>query len=80
MKGLRASIRLNFWDNDIVKPYKSVKDELTVTSENIILRGTRIVIPESLQKKAIEVAQESHHGTGQNESTFKRKSLVPRHR
>ena len=39
MKGLRASIRLNQWDNDILKPYKSVKDELTVTSENIILRG-----------------------------------------
>ena len=37
MKGLRASIRLNQWDKDIVKPYRSVKDELTVTSENIIL-------------------------------------------
>ena len=48
MKGLRASIRLNQWDSDIFKPYKSVKDELTVTPENIILRGTRIVIPESL--------------------------------
>ena len=36
MKGLRASIRLDQWDNDIVKPYKSVKDELTVTSENIL--------------------------------------------
>ena len=58
MKGLRASIRLNQWDNDIVKPYKSVKDELTVTSENIILRGTRTVIPESLQQKAIELAHE----------------------
>ena len=61
MKGLRVSIRLNQWDNDIVKRYKSVKDELTVTSENIILRGTRIVIiPESLQQKAIDLAHESH--------------------
>ena len=42
MKGLRASIRLNQWDNDIIKPYKSVKYELTVTSENIILREIRI--------------------------------------
>ena len=62
MKGLRASIRLIKWDNDIVKPYKSVKDELMVTSEDIILRGTRIVILESLQQKAIDLALESHQG------------------
>ena len=71
MKGLRASIRLNQWDNDIVKPYKSVKDELTVTSENIILRGTRIVIPESLQQKAIDLAHESHQGLAKTKALSK---------
>ena len=73
MKGLRASIRLNQWDNDIVKPYKSVKDELTVTSENIILRGTRILIPESLQQKAIELAHQSHQRLAKTKALLREK-------
>ena len=77
MKGLRASIRLNQWDNDIVKPYKSVKYELTVTSENIILRGTRIVIPESLQQKAIELAHESHQGLAKTKALLREKIWLP---
>ena len=77
MKGLRASIRLDQWDNGIVKPYKSVKDELTVTSENIILRGTRIVIPESLQQKAIDLAHESHQGLAKTKALFREKVWFP---
>ena len=77
MKGLRASIRLNQWDNDIVKPYKSVKDELTVTSENIILRGTTIVIPESLQQKAIDLAHESHQGLAKTKALLREKVWFP---
>ena len=77
MKGLRASIRLNQWDNDIVKPYKSVKDELTVTSENIILRGTRIVIPESLQQKAIDLALESHQRLAKTKALLREKVWFP---
>jgi hypothetical protein len=46
LKGLRAAIKLNKWDYDVVKPFKNVKDELTVTSTGIVLRGSRIVIPE----------------------------------
>ena len=45
LQGLRAAIKINKWDYDIVKPYKQIKDELTVTSQGVVLRGTRIVIP-----------------------------------
>ena len=31
LKGLRAAIRLNRWDSDIVALLRKVKDELTVT-------------------------------------------------
>ena len=62
LNGLRAAIRLNRWDSDIVAPFRKVKDELTVTPENIILRGTRIVLPEALQQRAVDIAHESHQG------------------
>ena len=77
MKGLRASIRLSEWDNDIVKPSKAVKGELTVTSENVILRRTRIVIPESLQQKAIDLAHESHQGLAKTKALLREKVWFP---
>ena len=39
LNGLQADIKLNWWDSDIVARFRKVKDELTVTFENIILRG-----------------------------------------
>ena len=48
LQGLRAAIKLNRWDYDIVKLYKPIRDELTVMSQGLILRGTRIVMPRSL--------------------------------
>lgn len=55
LKGLRAAIRLNQWSS-VAKPYSSYKDEYTIGKGNIILRGTRIVIPKSLQQKAVDLA------------------------
>ena len=60
LREARAAIELNKWGFDIVKPYKAIKDELTVTSRGIILRGPRIVNPQSLQQRAIDIAHESH--------------------
>ena len=60
IKGLSAALKLNRWDMDIVKPFKSVKNELTISPNNIILRGTRIVLPTSLRQRAIDIAHESH--------------------
>ena len=50
LKGLRAAIRL------IVEEYKNIKDELSITSHGLILRGTRIVVPLSLRQRAIDIA------------------------
>ena len=44
---------------EMVKSFHKVKDELTLSEEGIILRGTRIVVPPSLQEK---VAHEGHMG------------------
>ena len=46
-----------------MKQFARIKEELTVNAEsNLILRGSRIVIPASLQQRAIDIAHEGHQG------------------
>ena len=77
LKGLRAAIKLNKWDYDVVKPFKNVKDELTVTSTGIVLRGSRIVIPKSLQQRAIDIAHETHPGITKTKALIREKIWFP---
>ena len=45
-----------------MKPYIGIKNELTVSEEELILRGSRVVIPESLRKQIIQIGHEGHQG------------------
>ena len=42
-------------------PYKNILGELSI-HENIVLRGSAIVVPEKLRRKAISLAHEGHQG------------------
>ena len=77
LKGVRAAIKLNEWHYDVVKPFKNIKDELTVTSNGLILRGSRIVIPESLQQRAIDLAHETHPGLSKTKALLREKVWFP---
>ena len=79
LNDLRAAIRLNRWDSDTVAPFRKVKDELTVIPENIILRGTRIVLPEALQQRAVDIAHESHQDLSEIKGPTQNQNLVPKH-
>lgn len=46
---------------EVSMPFKTVKDELCFVRD-ILLRGTRIVIPENLRGKVVELAHEGHPG------------------
>ena len=59
---LKDAIKTNKWDSPAVKPFKPVKNELTTTTQGVILRGTRIVVPTALQQRAINLAHEAHLG------------------
>jgi hypothetical protein len=43
-------------------PYYSIRTELSVTSDRLILYGKRIVIPKKLQDEIINKAHQSHQG------------------
>ena len=50
-------------DTDVYKVMEKVKHELTLsTTHGIILKGTRIVMPTTLQQRVIDLSHEGHQG------------------
>ena len=69
-----------FKDADIkdLQMFKRVKDELTVNEQaNIILRGSRIVIPKALRNRAISIAHEGHQGLVKTKQLLREKVWFP---
>ena len=52
-------------DQEAVQKFKTIMSELTVTGNGILLKDDRVVLPSSLQSKAVELAhQGAHPGQG----------------
>ena len=59
---LLAQIQTGKWSRDAdLEPYSRIKDELSIF-EGVILRGNRIVVPQSLRKQILSLAHEMHQG------------------
>ena len=58
--------------------HRAIKEELSIGAQNIILRGTRIVIPLSLRQKAIDIAHESHQGMSKTKAMIREKVWFPK--
>ena len=70
-----------FKDADIteLKLFKQVKDDLTINDQsNIMLRGSRIVIPKALRDRAISIAHEGHQGLVKTKQLLHEKIWFPR--
>ena len=62
LSNLRQMTQSGKWSRDQeLKPFLKLKDELSVY-EGIILRENRIVIPQSLRKRVLRLAYETHQG------------------
>ncbi|KAL1468114.1 hypothetical protein MTO96_041686 [Rhipicephalus appendiculatus] len=48
----------DMWKSDKLKPFAQIKDELTVFENDLVLRGTRLVIPERAQAQVVSLALE----------------------
>ena len=56
------------------KAMERVKGDLTVcTSFSIILRGNRVVIPEAMQQRVVDIAHEGHQGIVKTKSLLREK-------
>ena len=47
---------------EILIKFLQVKDELSVYQDKLVLCGSRVVIPESLQSRVVKIAHEGHLG------------------
>ena len=75
---LKNAVMSGSWDNPKVKPYRMLKDEITIDHNNkILLRGTRIIIPASLQKRTIQIAHEGHQGQARTKALLRETVWFP---
>ena len=59
---LLSQIQNGTWSSDQqLRAYSGIKGELSVF-EGVILRGNRIVVPQSLRKQTLKLAHETHQG------------------
>ena len=71
---VRESLLSGNWDNKDkdIQPFLKCANELTLNkSQNIILKGTRIVIPKSLQETATKLAYVGHQGIEKTKSLLR---------
>ena len=75
---LKNAVTSGSWDDPKVKPYRMLKDEITIDHNNkILLRGTRIIIPASLQKRTIQIAHEGHQGQARTKALLRETVWFP---
>ena len=68
------NVNMTFFDKFCVS---DVRDELTSVNGQILLRGHRIVIPESLHKRCIQLAHEGHQGVTKTKALLRSKVWFP---
>ena len=59
LETLQECIKTGNWENSNCPGYKPIRDELCLFG-NIVLRGTRIVVPKKLRGRVIELGHEGH--------------------
>ena len=59
-------------------PFNAIKDELTITEhDELVLRGNRLVIPESLRQKIVILAHQGHQGLVKTKKLIREKVWFP---
>ena len=73
---LQALIKADQCLDPKVQEYKKVKDELLVY-KGTILRGNRVVVPNTLRDRAVELAHVGHQGVVKTNASSERRSGFP---
>ena len=65
-------------DPNTLKIFANVRSKLTSADGNLVLRGSRIVIPDALQKQVVKLAHEGHQGLVKTRTLLSSKVWSPR--
>ena len=60
---LQRSLRSKWKQNAVNKPYDSMRDEMSVSDDGVVMIGSRIVLPYVLRSKALVQAHSGHVGS-----------------
>ena len=74
---VRNAVITDDWSKLQGTTYKAIKEELWVIGQ-VVMRGSRMVIPESLQKRTILLAHEGHQGMVRTKARLREKVWWPR--
>jgi hypothetical protein len=62
-KLVMEAVKTNVYSNDPeLKPYRKIKEELSVFQNKLVLRGARIIIPKEFWSNILKIAHEGHLG------------------
>lgn len=64
-------------DKEELLSLRSIKDELTVYNETLLMKNDKLVIPKSLREKAIKLGHEGHQGIVKIKSYIRSKVYFP---
>ena len=67
----------DFPEDRNILAYKNIRNELSVSNQGILLRDTRIIIPESLRAKAAQLAHEGHQGLVKTKKLLRERIWFP---
>ena len=74
---VKSCVRSGNWSQCTVPSYLHVKDELCVYGE-LLLRGTRIVVPSILRDRVMKIAHEGHQGVVKTKNRLRSKVCWPK--
>lgn len=75
LQTLIQSIRTGKWNKQC--KYYAVRQELSVTQNGVILRGTKLVMPNELRKRTIKLAHQGHQGIVKTKQALRTKVWWP---
>ena len=61
LQSLMLAIQTGHWEDPEISNFTRFREELSV-HDGLVLRGNRLVIPETLQQKVVAIAHQSHQG------------------
>ncbi|CAB4040935.1 Transposon Tf2-6 poly [Paramuricea clavata] len=76
LKLVRQAVVTGDWSSLRGTKYKTLKDEFWIIGQ-VVMRGSRIVMPESLWKRTVELAHEGHQGIVRTKSRLREKVWWP---
>ena len=73
MLKLLQAIKTQRLSNTLLRPYKPIRSKLAL-HDGLILRGTRLIIPETLQQQVVDLDRAGHQGVVKTTSLLRGKA------